>query len=288
MTLNYSRRTFIKRTIQATVTIASLGAGSCFYANQIEPTRLQINQISFKSPKITTNLNNLKIIQFSDTHLGFQYSLQQLEKIITTINDYEPDLICFTGDLIDDPNSFTNINPVINELKRLKAPLGKFAIYGNHDHGGYGTKLYKKIMDAANFNILMNSSEIIVKDTCSFYLLGIDDAILGKPNFDKLLTNVPEQSLKILLSHAPDLADYAAKKKIDFQLSGHSHGGQIKLPLFGAIVKPPFAEKYIEGKYTVKADHELTLYVNRGLGTTRLPFRFLSRPELTIITLVAT
>src|SRR5699024_2934241 len=98
---------------------------------------------------------------------------------------------------------------------------------------------------------------------------------------------IPTDSYKILLSHAPDLADEAALFNIHLQLSGHSHGGQIKIPFVGAIVKPPYAEKYYEGFYKIGDNPPLTLYVNRGIGTTRLPFRFLSRPELTVFTLVS-
>ncbi len=97
-----------------------------------------------------------------------------------------------------------------------------------------------------------------------------------------------ENVFKILLSHAPDLADQTIQYGVEWQLSGHSHGGQIKIPFVGALVTPPFAEKYTEGFYQInKLGKSLSLYVNRGIGTTRLPFRFLSKPEITVFRLVA-
>lgn len=281
-----TRRTFLKRTFGSFLTVLGLGSGGYLYANRIEPTLLDIKQQQINHPLIPKSFDGMKIVQFSDTHLGFQYNLTQFKKLIKKINKLQPDVILFTGDLMDEPNKYREMNQLVPLLGQLHAPLGKFCIFGNHDHGGYGSEIYRNIMETTNFTVLLNESTAIKrKDGGSIYLLGIDDAMLGNPDLPLALKNVPDNRFTILLSHAPDLADDAANYPIHWQISGHSHGGQVKIPFIGALVKPPFAKNYPEGLFTIGVNNQLTLYVNRGIGTTRLPFRFMAVPELTIYTL---
>ncbi|WP_026574709.1 metallophosphoesterase [Bacillus sp. UNC438CL73TsuS30] len=283
MQTKMTRRFLLKRSFGAFLTIFGLSSGGYFYANRIEPSLLDTNNLEIKHPLIPKSFDGKRIIQFSDTHLGFQYNLQQLNKLMTKINNLNPDLILFTGDLMDEPNRYNKMNQIIPLLQQLNAPLGKFCIFGNHDHGGYGTDIYRNIMEAANFTVLLNESKSIkLADGTSIYLIGVDDAMLGKPNIALASRHIPSNRFKILLSHAPDLADTASQYPIQWQISGHSHGGQVKIPFLGALVTPPFAQIYTEGLYSIG---NLTLYVNRGIGTTRLPFRFMAKPELTIFTL---
>ncbi|MEH7308435.1 metallophosphoesterase [Neobacillus drentensis] len=286
MAKKQTRRIFLKRSFGSILTVLGLGSGGFLYANRIEPSLLDIQEIQIKHRLIPDSFDEIKMIQFSDTHLGFQYTLQQFNKLVEKINSLQPDIILFTGDLMDEPNQYTEINKLIPILKKLHAPLGKYCIFGNHDHGGYGSDIYRNIMETTNFTVLLNQAvPVITKDGSIIYLLGIDDAMLGNPNLPLTLKNVPKNTFTILLSHAPDLAETASQYPIQWQLSGHSHGGQIKIPFLGALVTPPFGQLYPEGLYSVGDDSPLSLYVNRGIGTTRLPFRFLSKPELTIFTL---
>lgn len=281
-----SRRSFLKRILGTLLTTIGISAGGYVYARRIEPGLLKINKHQIIHKDIPSGFNKFRIVQFSDTHLGFQYTLEQLTDLVDQINSLEPDILFFTGDLLDAPNHYKQSEKTIAILKKLKAPYGKFAVYGNHDHGGYGTDLYRNIMEKSGFDLLVNeSTSIQLPSKEKFYLIGIDDAMLGRPDLHAALKDVPNDSYKILLSHAPDLADFAVNLNIQLQMSGHSHGGQIQIPILGALVKPPYAEKYFEGFYTIGDMNPLTLYVNRGLGTTRLPFRFLSVPELTVFTL---
>ncbi|WP_040204710.1 metallophosphoesterase [Neobacillus jeddahensis] len=286
MTSKQTRRTFLKRIFGSFLTVLGLSSGGYLYAHRIEPSLLDIQELQIKHPLIPKGFDGIKIIQFSDTHLGFQYNLSQFQKLVNKINNLRPDIILFTGDLMDEPNKFTELNKLVPILDRLYAPLGKYCIFGNHDHGGYGSEIYRNMMETTNFKVLLNeSTPIYAKDGSSIYFLGIDDAMLGHPDLPLALKNVPHNRFNLLLSHAPDLADTAAQYPIHWQISGHSHGGQVKLPFFGALVIPPFAHKYPEGLYTIGAQNQLTLYVNRGIGTTRLPFRFMTKPELTIFKL---
>jgi uncharacterized protein len=284
-----SRRAFLKRTFGTALSVFGASYGGYFYAHEIEPRLLKVTNYTISHSDIPSAFNGFKIVQFSDTHLGFQYDMKQFKKTLTQISKLNPDVIFFTGDLMDAPNQFPYTEEIIPLLKNLEAPFGKFAIYGNHDHGGYGSNIYKNIMKQANFHLLLNeSAKVELMDGSNIHILGIDDAMLGKPNFETTIQNIPNDAYKILLSHAPDLADTAVEFDIQLQISGHSHGGQIQIPFYGALITPPYAKKYREGFYEVRSNQStLSLYVNRGIGTTRLPFRFLSVPEVTLFTLQA-
>lgn len=257
-----------------------IGLSFVFYSRFIEPKLIEVNRVTLSFASLPKSLNGVKIVQFSDLHLGNDFSLEKLEKIAAAINALKPDLIFFTGDLMDEPNKYKKIHLIADILKLTKAPLGKFAVYGNHDHGGYGTENYRKIMSQANFHVLQNSFISITSSHIShFTIAGIDDLMLGKPDFSKTFNGISKNDFTILLSHMPDFIEKAPNDKVNFQVSGHSHGGQINLPLYGPINKK---NPYSQGLYEKNG---IKLYVNRGLGTTRLPFRFFSLPELTLFTL---
>lgn len=289
MSKKISRRSFIKKIFKFGLLTVGTSAGMYYYAHNIEPAMLKISHHTIRHRQIPKGFNGFKIVQFSDTHLGFHYTLNQIDQLITKINRLNPDVIFFTGDLMDEPNKYEEQAAISPLLKRLNAPFGKFAIYGNHDHGGYGTDIYKSIMIESGFTILQNElNRITLLDGSQIYVLGLDDAMLGKPDLTAMMPEIPVDSYKILLCHEPDLADEAMVHGIQLQLSGHSHGGQIKIPFFGPLVTPPLSEKYNEGFYKIENEsNQLTLYVNRGIGTTRLPFRFLSKPEVTVFHLTA-
>ncbi|WP_077601022.1 metallophosphoesterase [Oceanobacillus sojae] len=278
-----NRRTFLKRSLGSLLTLLGLSGGTYFYAREIEPSLLTITEESINSPQIPAAFNQFKIVQFSDTHLGFHYEIEQLESLVSKINNLKPDIILFTGDLVDDPNNYHWNDKLIQLLQQLDAPEGKFWIYGNHDHGGYGTDILHETFEAADFTLLQNSSSRIQRKDASFILAGLDDAMLGKPDISRALEERTDSDFTILLAHEPDLADTVKNYPVDIQLSGHSHGGQVRLPFIGDLYTPAYAEKYVQGKYTIS--DKLTLYVNSGIGTTRLPYRFLCRPELHVFTL---
>ncbi len=285
-----SRRNFLKKGIRWTFYTALTSGLGYYYARYIEPKLLTTAYHTISSPLIPKSFNGVKIVQFSDLHLGYNYTLEQLEVLINKINTEQPDLVFFTGDLMDDQRTYTRTNEIAPVLKRVQAPLGKFAIYGNHDHGGYGTEVYEQIMTEAGYEILLNSGKTIkLVDGSQIAVLGIDDLMLGKPQIEKTIQLAKQNIYTILLLHEPDIAPRIAAYPVNLQLSGHSHGGQVQIPFIGPVITPPLAEKYVEGFYKLngKSGNELLVYVNRGIGTTRVPFRFLARPELTVFTLQA-
>lgn len=281
--LSMNRRAFLKRTFGSLLALLGISGSTYVYARNIEPSMLHIQKETITSPKITPAFNGFKIIQFSDTHIGFQYTLAQFRELVQKINAYEPDLIVFTGDLVDNPDQYDFGNELDSLLQSLRAAHGKLWVYGNHDHGGYGTDILRKVMLRGGFQLLQNSHQAIEKNDERILIAGIDDVILGKPDLGKALRNTNPDLFTILLAHEPDFAETTTKFPVDVQLSGHSHGGQVRMPFIGSLYTPAYAQRYIQGKHII-GDH-LTLFVDKGLGTTRLPYRFLCEPEIHLYTL---
>jgi len=278
-----TRRNFLKagiRTCLYSFITASIGY---YYAKYIEPYLLSFTQHTLTSQLIPKSFHGMKILQFSDLHLGYYLSLQHLSQIVSKINAEKPDIVLFTGDLIDDYQTYTEAPFVASILKNIQAPFGKFSIYGNHDHDGYGTEYYDHIMRESGFELLQNSEKRIrLLDNSEISIFGLDDVLLGKPKIAETLQHAKQNIYTIVLVHEPDIASQIATYPINLQLSGHSHGGQVQIPFLGAIITPSLAKQYIEGFYNIQ---DLTLYVNRGIGRTRVPFRFMSKPEITLFTL---
>ncbi|WP_174613093.1 metallophosphoesterase [Virgibacillus ihumii] len=279
-----NRRTFLKKSVGSLLALVGLSGGTYFYAREIETGMLELKRDVISSKKIPDSFNQFKIIQFSDTHIGFHYSLEQLDELVNTINNEKPDLIVFTGDLVDQANTYNWSENLVIALKKLQANHGKYWIYGNHDHGGYGTDVVKNAMDKADFQLLKNSHATIRIADREIILAGIDDVMLGNPDLRKTLVAANPDLFTILLAHEPDYADRVTQYPVDVQLSGHSHGGQVRLPFIGDLYTPLYAEKYVQGRHSLN-DGKLILYVSKGIGTTRVPYRFLCKPEINIFTL---
>ncbi|GGE67404.1 metallophosphoesterase [Priestia taiwanensis] len=282
-----SRRTFLKKS--AYISAASLVSTSIpyTYAKKVEPTLIQVREVGISIPTLPADLQGKRIVQFSDVHVGEYYSIEQLEEAVRIINKQEADFVMFTGDLIDHFGQYKEVKKLAPALAKVQAKLGKFAIYGNHDHGGGGSRAYKEIMKEAGFDLLINDKRnVAISSDTTINIVGLDDLLLGNMEIEKTLKPIRAEEFTIVLAHEPDVADKVKEYEVDLQLSGHSHGGQIQLPFIGPLVTPTYAEKYVDGLYTLGgAKQAFYLYVNRGLGTTRLPFRFLCKPEITVLTL---
>jgi len=251
------------------------------YARHVEPFWLAENEISLSNTD-TANTDSLKIGIFSDTHFGEYYSVDNFEKVVEKMNAAKPDVIVFLGDLIDDFNRYTGDTEKISEaLARLEAPLGKFAVYGNHDYGGGAQHEYKDIMASGGFSVLVN--EYIMLDEYNIAITGIDDFIIGYG--DTVAANyAPSDSYNVILCHEPDFINTLLDYNTDLMLAGHTHGGQINIPYYINDFLPPFGQNYLRGQFEFENEQNTVLYVNSGIGMTKLPFRFFARPEITYVT----
>ncbi|MGR3206282.1 metallophosphoesterase [Bacillus glycinifermentans] len=282
---NPSRRRFLKGLFRLSAAGVFASAGGFGYARYLEPRMLETTLIPITHPLIPKGFDQFRIVQFSDTHLSEYFTVRELLDVVRKVNELQPDLIVFSGDLIDKPHQYREHEDVVQALAKLGAPYGKFAVYGNHDHGGYGTKVYQSLMASAGFRVLRNDLvKLELIDGSAIELASLDDLMLGRPNYEGVLSRLSQDAFSILLVHEPDAALAAKDYPVNLQISGHTHGGQVQLPLFGPLITPPYGEIYTEGMYDVGG---MTVYVNRGIGTTRLPLRFLSKPEVTVFKLEA-
>ncbi|MDR4983653.1 metallophosphoesterase [Bacillus cereus] len=270
------------------ISIVMITVSLYFYATEIERKLVTVTWNEIEAATIPKEFNNKRILQFSDVHLGPEFSLKQLDKLVEKMNELRPDIVVFTGDLID---KFGSYNAEREEakgiLQKIHAPLGKYAVFGNHDRGGGGSLFYKKYMEEAGFSVLVNEVQKVKVDNGNYITIsGLDDFLLGKPQIDSTLKNLKQKDFNMLLVHEPDVVDKVGRYPVDFQMSGHSHGGQVQIPFVGPLITTKLAEKYVEGMYELEGKGKpLYLYVNRGIGTTRMPVRFWSLPELAVFVL---
>ncbi|RHN00843.1 metallophosphoesterase [Dielma fastidiosa] len=250
------------------------------YALFIEGKMLKI--YTYELNKTEKNQPSFKVIQLSDIHLSDSFTLDDLARLTAKVNEQKPDLVVFTGDLVDHFASFDYLDEIAPILADINAPLGRYAIWGNHDYGGGGVRYYEQIMNDAGFTLLQNSGELIpLNDQHTLWLAGLDDGLLGDP--DLSLIPAADADYNILLLHEPDLADTGSTKGYQLLLSGHSHGGQISLPFFIPFT-PPLARHYKRGFYDMN-DQTAKHYVNAGIGTTKLPIRFMNPPQIAVFTI---
>ncbi|NLJ57979.1 MAG: metallophosphoesterase [Tissierellia bacterium] len=251
------------------------------YTVLVEPVLLAVNYENINSPLIN---ENIRIVQFSDTHISKYFNMEDLKKTVHRINEQKPTIVVFTGDLFDRYNEYENkdnINEIWEILSEIKAPLGKFAVYGNHDYGGGAERVYRHIMENSGFQLLINEKVKLEEENIN--IIGMDDSIFGTFQKEVITDYLEEDYYNIVLSHEPDVAEHLLEYNLDLFLAGHSHGGQINLPFIGCT--PPLAQKYIRGMYNIENYRETKIYVNVGLGTSMLPMRFMAIPELTVFNL---
>lgn len=254
------------------------------YARFLEPNFLIVHYENIKSSRIDEGRDELKILQFCDTHISEYFDNNDLRNVVERINYENPDIVVFSGDLIDEYNKYENkekVNELWESLKCINAPLGKYAVYGNHDYGGGAERVYKTVMENSGFVLLKN--EKIYLDEYNINIIGMDDSIFGNFEKEKLISLLDEDRYNVVLSHEPDVVDYLLEYNIDLFLSGHSHGGQVNLPFVNSL--PLLAKKYTSGIYSFNNYRQTTLYVNIGLGTSQIPLRFMAPPELSVFVL---
>lgn len=291
------RRKFISTTALAAAGIFSLLAIDGIIFGKY---RHSVRKIKLRFKNLPESFKGYKIVQISDVHSGSFFNPQKLQKAIDLINEQDADVVLFTGDMVN--NYADEFKPFIPLFKSIKAKDGKFSILGNHDYGDYGAwnsreekaqniPNLKNYQAEAGFKLLRNENIALEKNGEKIYLLGVENwGIKPFPQYgdlDKALSGVPEDAIKVLMSHDPTHFDEVVKKhktNVHLTLSGHTHGMQFGLDLKNIKWSPvkfkykKWADLYeSEGKY---------LYVNRGFGVIAYPGRVGIDPEITVIELV--
>ena len=253
----------------------------------LEPNRPRIVRQDFFLPRWPERLNGFTVALLSDFHYDPYFSVHPLHAAIPMVNELHPDLIVLGGDFVsvpligDDRKAAFAAEPCARLLRQMTAPHGIWAVLGNHDEGT-DHKRVTGALQGENIQVLANQSQAIERDGARIWLAGVNDVLSKTADLPKTLRRVPAGEAVILLAHEPDFADQSAKYPIDLQLSGHSHGGQVRIPLLPPLYLPKMAKKYIWGSYQVGS---LKLYTTAGLGTIGVPMRLNCPPEITLLTL---
>lgn len=275
---------FIMKLIHFFVTAATACFLLLLYTVKIEPNLLVTHTYQLNASDKEAS-EQLRIVQISDIQVSQLYTEDKLLKLVEKVNKLSPDIIFFTGDLYENYALYGTgrEEKIIDPLKNLKAKYGKFAIYGNRDRGGGFVRNYSDVLAQSDFTLLENSGVTLNLDNGQeIFIGGLDDALLGAPDIEKALSGLTVDShYNILLAHEPDVADLYIDYPIDLILSGHSHGGQVRIP-FSKGITTSLAKKYTEHFYTINKESGMQLYVNTGIGTSRLPVRFLVPPEIAV------
>lgn len=262
--------------IGAAAAVGAAGLTGAAYATLLEPRRPVLERVSLRLPNLPPALEGLRIGQLSDLHLGHPYTEANTRWAVQQMVNERPDLLALTGDFVSFDHAIARLPEL---LAPLRAPLGIYAVPGNHDYWE-GLDEIQAILNPLGVKFVINTHEQLSWRGQRFWLAGIDDLWDGQPDLDAALAGVPKDAFTLLLAHAPDIAPVAAQRNIALQLSGHTHGGHLWLPLLGSFCLPFHGTRYAIGFEQVET---MQLYITRGLGG--MPLRFGCPPEATIFTL---
>ena len=276
-----SRRRFLG--MAAAGAAAALGADGFL----IEPNLPKLVRQDIALRRWPARMDGFTVALLSDFHYDPYFSLHPLHTAIGLVNELRPDLIVLTGDFVSIPlfgnyaAGAAHAEPCAQLLRQMQAPHGRWAVMGNHDAATNPDRVTAALRESG-IHVLSNQSVAIEKNGSRFWLGGLDDVLKQTADISATLQGIPPDEATILMAHEPDYADYAARYPVDLQLSGHSHGGQVRIPFLPPLYLPKLARKYIAGRYQIR---ELALYTNRGLGTVEIPVRLNCPPEITLFTL---
>ncbi len=275
-----TRRTFLKAGLS---TVGATGLGFGVYgwrqAQHFDRSSHTVALAGLKKP--------LRLVQLSDLHYGPYVSIMRVKAWISAAMQQKPDLIVITGDIVDTITAVADQEVLALELAKLRAPLGVFAILGNHDYFHFDSRDHPEIgtpemiqrFEAVGLKYLTNAGVQLRED---FFLAGVDDLWKGKPDLIKALEQRPDTGASLLLCHNPDLLPQVPPV-VGLTLCGHTHGGQVRLPFdIGLLSVSKYGERFQKGFVEAPAK----AFISRGLGTTGPPIRTFCNAELVTLELV--
>ncbi len=265
---------------------AALGTG--LYGGEIERHNIAVEAHTVALRGLGDGLHGLRIVQISDLHYDEFSEPSYIAEVVRKVNTLKPDVVLMTGDFVSYapmPPSFgaRHSGPCAALLAEIECPI-RYAVMGNHD-GIVGAPIVTDALEMHGVEVLHNKYLPLEKDGARLWLGGTADVLEGNARIELA---VPPKRIRrdepvLIMVHEPDFADDVAQHGgVDLMLSGHTHGGQIRIPFMRPRVLPPMGQKYIEGFFQIGPT---LLYVNRGIGTVGVPVRFLCRPEITVFTL---
>lgn len=267
----------MKKILKIFITMLILIILLLLYSRFIGTIGLITKEYTIKDNNISNDFDGIKIIHFSDIHYKRIITKDRIDKIINEINLINPDIVIFTGDLIDQDSNIEedDITYLKEALSKINAKYGKYSVIGNHDYS-IDIEVLRSIYKESNFNLLENSYDIIYgKNNNKLYIGGIStgafsDTVLTKMNYN-------EECYKIIILHEPDYTDEIISLNPNLILGGHSHNGQVNIPYLKKYFVPTGSKKYYDEHYLV---NNINLYISSGIGVSRYNFRLFNHPSI--------
>jgi len=281
-----TRRDFLKFIWHGFVYFGLLTTGGVGYGALVEPGLFSVETVRLKLKKLPRSFSGLRVVQISDIHMGGWMNLDRFQQVADLIVAEKPDILLITGDFLLGHQFTDHMKQALEDLTTVLSFLAEsipsFAVLGNHDYW-VDSAAIRKMLSVSGVTDLTNTVFTLRRGDDNLHLCGVDDVWEGEARLEKVVAQLKENNVAILLAHEPDYADTsAATEKFDLQISGHTHGGQVAVPLFGPPVLPYLGQKYPSGLYKVG---NMFQYTNRGVGMSRLAIRFNCPPEITIFVL---
>lgn len=256
-------------------------AGILHRARYTAPYAPKLERLHLPVPGRDDESRPIRIGFVTDTHIGPAISARDVDRALALLRTANPDLLLLGGDYICESPRFAPEAAAILSEHASATPLGALAVLGNHDYACDASRL-TSLLERRGIRVLRNESACIATGSGDLWIVGIDDAVLGAPDLPRAFAGVPRDSTALAFWHEPDWAAETAQFRPLLQLSGHSHGGQVRLPLLGNIAAPNGGRRYVMGLYEVAG---MPIYTSRGVGVFRPPIRFRCPPEVTLISL---
>lgn len=274
----WKRRDILKL---SAVSVATVGLGVLGYGAAVRD-HIEISQVDVKIANLPGEFAGLTIAQLSDIHHGMYTGLDYIHRCVEIVNNLKPDVIALTGDFTFGGKKY--IEPCAEALKGLNARAGVYAVLGNHDYY-VGASQVTRALKNAGCNVMIDALDRIELRGAKLWLAGTDDLYYGLTDPKRLLREVPLDEPRIVLAHNPDfIEEFAAKDThVDLMISGHTHGGQMRLPLIGAPqVNSQYGQRYVIG---LNRKDSMQVYTTRGIGSILLPVRIDCPPEIVLFNL---
>jgi hypothetical protein len=275
-----NRRTFLRRSLRWGVRASVVGAAGYAFGNT---WCIEVRRQTIALPNLPPAFEGKTIAVLADFHHGPFVGVSFIRGAADLAQSLAPDAIALVGDFGHGQQHLDErLPPCLDALSALHAPLGVFAVPGNHDIAKVGNA-YDRAIRNTPLTDLTNRAVRVTIGAESLWFAGVDDLWYGNPDLRAALDGVPERAAVVLLSHNPDFAESDPDPRVGLMLSGHTHGGQVYLPIVGAPWVPSrFGEKYVAGLVQGPATQ---VYVTRGIGETGVPLRLNCPPEINLLTL---
>ena len=253
------------------------------YARYLGTMGFVTKEYTIHNQDVPNGFDGLKIVHFSDLHYNRAITIKKVKSIIKEINLINPDIVVFTGDLIDRDAILTNddYKLLTDVLSTIKAKYGKYVVLGNHDYDKDKDEVIT-VYNNSNFKYLDNDYDFIYDDKNEkIFIGGINTVSYGLDDVEKVMEPYKEKNdidYKIIIVHEPDIVDDIVNNyHVNLILAGHSHNGQIRLPIIGALYTPPYAKKYYDNYYKID---DTSLYISSGIGVSTINYRLFDRPSI--------